>query len=1038
MTDRSRSDRESSASELIGGWDPMAGSASASRATDEAIGPDLLDWPPQDAEVNDATRSETRRFSDFSLHLFTNEDDLERSRHSISPPNPTREASRTSRDPIRFPRPGEMLAGFRIISELGRGAFARVYLAEQVELADRLVALKVSRALGDEPRALARLQHAHIVPIHSVHDDRSTGLRLLCMPYLGGANLAQVLETAGARAPTQATGRSLIAALDRVSGRLSALPAPVGSKVSTAVLPRSTGAELSGPLDSDSHPETGGARDRSPTAVRSLLGRYLARLPWWREFIAEPPGTLEDEVDSLQPARRYLRSHSFVQAAVWIAARLAEALEHAHARGLLHRDLKPSNILIADDGTPMILDFNLSAEIVGPQPEDAPKAMVGGTLPYMAPEHLDAFNPEGSTRPEAVDERSDLYSLGLILFEMLAGHHPYPDPAAGLPLVEVLRRMTEERWRAVPSVRESNPMVPLSLDALLKKCIDPDPARRYQRAHDLAEDLRRFLDDLPMAHCPEPSLIERAAKWFRRHPEARGSSTVGLVAGVLLLGIVSVAGAIAVRLEGASAILKRERFNDVFRECQLLLNTSSGPVSHLERGVGLASRALASYQLDQPGEWAKNPMVRRLPADQRQTLVEELSELMLLHARAQVELARRRSEPWRRWALQSGITWLDRAEAIDPHPSAALFQERARYYKALGLSHEAALDRARAERIQPATARDFYLLGTTMAGQGQIDQAENYLSRAIALDPKRFWAWFALGLCHYDQGRYDIAAHDFTVCTVLAPTFAWPHMNRGIALAASNRLVEARAAYDQALRANPNFLEALVNRALCSLELGQAEEAAADLDRAMSLGRLEEGILAAWAEAQSRLGRRSLAEAEFEAVLRKRPDDPMILVAHGFFLIRHDPIRAENEFRRALSIDPRHPRAHLGLAHVKRHGAPREALAHLDQALDALPGLTDARVLRALTRARLGDPDAVADVEILVRTPIPINLYNASCAMAILSRTTRDDRIALKAIDLLRRALDAGFPIDHARTDPDLKPLHGTRGFQELLNMHIK
>src|SRR5437867_191028 len=107
-------------------------------------------------------------------------------------------------------------AGFRIVAALGRGAFARVYLAEQSALAGRPVALKVSRALGDEPQTLARLQHTHIVPIHSVHSDPETGLRLLCMPYFGGANLAQVLEHAGARLPSQATGQSLVEALDRV------------------------------------------------------------------------------------------------------------------------------------------------------------------------------------------------------------------------------------------------------------------------------------------------------------------------------------------------------------------------------------------------------------------------------------------------------------------------------------------------------------------------------------------------------------------------------------------------------------------------------------------------------------------------------------------------------------------------------------------------------------------------------------------------------------------------------------------------------
>jgi serine/threonine protein kinase len=181
-----------------------------------------------------------------------------------------------------------------------------------------------------------------------------------------------------------------------------------------------------------------------------------------------------------QPSRQFLRTHSYVQGAVWIAARLAEALEHAHARGLLHRDLKPANILITADGTPMLLDFNLAFDCRSEGVKEGEKAMIGGTLPYMAPEHLDAFNPAGSTSPEAVDERSDVYALGLILYEMVTGRHPFADPPAGCELAEVLERMTRERRQGVSSARFVNPQIPWSLDSILHKCLDPDPCRRYQ------------------------------------------------------------------------------------------------------------------------------------------------------------------------------------------------------------------------------------------------------------------------------------------------------------------------------------------------------------------------------------------------------------------------------------------------------------------------------------------------------------------------------------------------------------------------------
>ncbi len=109
-------------------------------------------------------------------------------------------------------------------------------------------------------------------------------------------------------------------------------------------------------------------------------------------------------------------------------ARLADGLGHAHERGILHRDLKPANILLADDGQPMLLDFNLSEDLK--LRSRAPAAFIGGTLPYMAPEQLQAFQ-HGTCGGDA---RSDIFSLGVILYELLTGEHPFP-----LPVVRMMR-----------------------------------------------------------------------------------------------------------------------------------------------------------------------------------------------------------------------------------------------------------------------------------------------------------------------------------------------------------------------------------------------------------------------------------------------------------------------------------------------------------------------------------------------------------------------------------------------------------------------
>ena len=370
---------------------------------------------------------------------------------------------------------GTSWQGSGILRELGRGAFARVYLAEEIHLGRRLVAIKVSRAEGDEPRILARLQHANIVPVHSAYDDPQTGWRVLCMPYFGGANLAQVLDSAGSLSPGRSAGLSLIDALDRISrthsighasdGELTSGPASGHGHVEAAPSPLSL-ALASGVVGS-APPVIGSGL---VFGFRSLIGRIAGRGSIGS--IGHP--SLLPADDPHQPALQFFRGATAIQAAVWIVARLAEGLDHAHSRGLLHRDLKPANILLAADGTPMLLDFNLSADS-RPRSSDgeAGRAMIGGTLPYRAPEHLGAFLPRATDSPIAIDERADIYAMGLILFEVLAGEHPLPLPPThpGTSPIETIQRMIEDR-RGPSSLRARCPEVPWSLDALVTKCLN--------------------------------------------------------------------------------------------------------------------------------------------------------------------------------------------------------------------------------------------------------------------------------------------------------------------------------------------------------------------------------------------------------------------------------------------------------------------------------------------------------------------------------------------------------------------------------------
>lgn len=229
-----------------------------------------------------------------------------------------------------------------------------------------------------------------------------------------------------------------------------------------------------------------------PTLEKVL--KRLANRPraeWSGAAILEAVDHLSHQPALFDPAalrdRELLQRGDYFEAIGWLGGRLAEALAHAHSQRVLHRDIKPANILLNRYGRPMLADFNVALD-----PErvrGATGAMFGGTLNYMAPEHLDAFNPEEKAiTPEAVDERSDLYSLGVVLFESLTGQLPFGPAVKGQRPTEVLRQLAAGRRAEAPSPRRLVE-VPEVLDWTVRRCLAADPAQRYQTAGELANAL---------------------------------------------------------------------------------------------------------------------------------------------------------------------------------------------------------------------------------------------------------------------------------------------------------------------------------------------------------------------------------------------------------------------------------------------------------------------------------------------------------------------------------------------------------------------
>src|SRR5262249_5041841 len=154
---------------------------------------------------------------------------------------------------------------------------------------------------------------------------------------------------------------------------------------------------------------------------------------------------------------------------------------------IYHRDLKPSNVLLTPDAKPMLLDFNLSFD------EQVAEERLGGTLAYMAPEHLRATDPERGLDPSLVDARSDVFSLGVILYELLTGVHPFGRMPAKLASAEIRAHLLQRQQTGPIPLRRANPHVDLPLARVIERCLAFDPNDRPQSAAELAVALRNSL-----------------------------------------------------------------------------------------------------------------------------------------------------------------------------------------------------------------------------------------------------------------------------------------------------------------------------------------------------------------------------------------------------------------------------------------------------------------------------------------------------------------------------------------------------------------
>jgi serine/threonine protein kinase/Flp pilus assembly protein TadD len=554
-------------------------------------------------------------------------------------------------------------------------------------------------------------------------------------------------------------------------------------------------------------------------------------------------------------ARTLLARLSYGQAICWVGALLADALDHAHERGLVHLDVKPSNVLLTADGQPMLLDFHIAQ---GPlQPHDPAPERLGGTPIYASPEQRAAMEAlrHGQPMPSAVDGRSDIYSLGLLLCEALSG-----SPTLG----------------SSPQPRLRLPHVSTGLADILSRCLAVQPGERYASAAGLAEDLRRHLNDLPLRGVANRSVLERWRKWRRRRPSSLAFLLTALAVLSAVLAVASLTwGRYRHRKQEAEQALAEGRqqlhagaYSQAAERLSHGLSMAQGVpwgaalMRELSQELRRAQRGQAVLQLHALAErfrflcgglapegklsslrplwtavWDKRDGLLdrqegELPPEVEEQLRTDLFDLGVIWADLSVRLA----EPGQRaGACRAALAVLDTLEK-QLGPSGAVCYQRQACAAELGLDDVASAAGSRAAELPPRSAWEHYVLGRALLQTGDLKAALAALNQASELQPQAFWPQFHRGVCAQRLGRHEEAAHAFEVCIALAPDKAECWCNRGVALAALGRYASALRDYQRALQLNPRLGAAILNRGLLHCAQKDYEAALADWNLAVACG----------------------------------------------------------------------------------------------------------------------------------------------------------------------------------------------------------
>jgi eukaryotic-like serine/threonine-protein kinase len=701
---------------------------------------------------------------------------------------------------------------------------------------------------------------------------------------------------------------------------------------------------------------------------------------------------------------------------------VCQAIQHAHQKGIIHRDIKPSNVIITlYDGKPVpkVIDFGVAKATEQKLTERTLFTQFGtmvGTLEYMSPE-------QAEMSALGVDTRSDIYSLGVLLYELLTGSTPLTrrrvrEAAYG----EILRMIKEdepprpstrlsesgESLASISAQRHTEPaklakLVRGELDWIVMKCLEKDRNRRYETANGFAADVLRYLHDEPVQACP-PSVIYQFRKFAWRNKGALLTAAIVGTAALLAFGTlgwavrdrrarddevsrerlargVALDGEVQAALVEAGALIADSKWPEavaVVERTDKLLATAGRKelpreLQELQKDLAMAQRLEDIYSRPKTDEinWGQlqddsySKAFADFAIDFRTLAVREAAE-KIRERSIRLELCRA-LDFWsnRRHALGNPKppAWqqlLEIATFADPDP------RRVQLREALAQGNRTALERwAASADIKALQPRTLYLLGTALYNRGATEQAIVILLQAHAQHPEDWWISATLGsyclAAHPSQ--YNDAIRFFTAAQAVRPRNPYILYGFGQALLQKPAQAEAIAIFSRAVELKPDDCLLWLQRGIVYDNLGQSAKAVDDFSKAIELAPKFANAWNNRGAAYTHMSQLEKAVADYSTAIELAPQEVGFRINRGtaYYNLGQGE-KAIDDHTKAIELDTKAAGAWMsrGLAYTLT-GQPHKAITDLSKAIELDP--KDARIWhnRALAYSNLGRQDKAID-----------------------------------------------------------------------------